>query len=50
MEFINNWIPHFYLHNYIIIIDRELLSNDKQFLRSIKDGFDLQQFFRELQG
>ena len=32
------------------MIDRELLLNDKKFLRSFKDGADLQQFFRELQG
>lgn len=50
MEFKNNWIPHFYLHNFIIMIDRESLLNDKEFLRSFKDGADLQQFFRELQG
>ena len=50
MEFKNNWIPHFYLHNFIIMIDRESLLNDKEFLRSFKDGADLQQFFRVLQG
>jgi len=50
VEFKNNWIPHFYLHNFIIMIDRESLLNDKEFLRSFKDGADLQQFFRELQG
>ncbi len=32
------------------MIDRESLLNDKEFLRSFKDGADLQQFFRELQG
>ncbi|MCA5006851.1 IS256 family transposase [Sphingobacterium bovistauri] len=31
-------------------MDRESLLNDKEFLRSFKDGADLQQFFRELQG
>jgi putative transposase len=32
------------------MIDRESLLNDKEFLRSFKDGAVLQQFFRELQG
>lgn len=32
------------------MIDRESLLNDKEFLKSFKDGADLQQFFRELQG
>lgn len=32
------------------MIDRESLLHDKEFLRSFKDGVDLQQFFRELQG
>lgn len=31
------------------MIDRESLLNEKEFLRSFKDGSDLQQFFRELQ-
>lgn len=32
------------------MIDRESLLNDKEFLKSFKDGADLQQFFKELHG
>jgi len=31
------------------MIDKDSLLNDKEFLKSFKDGFDLQSFFRELQ-
>ncbi|GEM_PF-1166467 len=31
------------------MIDKEPLLNDKEFLKSFKDGLELQSFFRELQ-
>ncbi|WP_104381234.1 hypothetical protein [Sphingobacterium sp. HMA12] len=31
------------------MIDKESLLNDKEFLKSFKDGIELQSFFRELQ-
>ena len=30
------------------MIDKESLLNDKEFLKSFKDGLELQSFFREL--